>query len=339
MKPINIYTTPTIEGQKIIKSLGIVTANQVAGTGFFSDFAASLSDFFGGNSGVYRDSMSKLYKNVEDQLKLNASKMGADAIVNVRIDFDNISAKNMSMFMASAQGTAVILEEKVKEVSKEPFESVTPEDINTEMLVEQFKRNVDANTPVSNDILDNIIENKSGDLQLIEYMVKYYLYCSRNSDSEFGPKDMIKALTFLSSIPYNDLVEYIYKLETINSKLIKDLRVFNAKEVLKIAQNGNLELACALLACDKESYNQNDIAEMQNIVDFFDNLPSIRHEEIEKGGLFSSEKKVIKCSCGKHVSGIYCEYCNKNEKGLTSYDEKCINRFKYKLSVIKKLLS
>ena len=43
-----ITTTNTIENATIEKYLGEVTTNLVIGTGFFSDFTAQLTDFFGG---------------------------------------------------------------------------------------------------------------------------------------------------------------------------------------------------------------------------------------------------------------------------------------------------
>ena len=44
-----LLTTPLVEGMPIEKYYGLVSTNQVAGTGFLTDFTASLSDFFGGN--------------------------------------------------------------------------------------------------------------------------------------------------------------------------------------------------------------------------------------------------------------------------------------------------
>ena len=43
-----ITTTNTIENATIEKYLGVVTTNLVIGAGFFSDFTAQLTDFFGG---------------------------------------------------------------------------------------------------------------------------------------------------------------------------------------------------------------------------------------------------------------------------------------------------
>ena len=106
MKKIKLYTTPTLEGSLIETYCGLVIANQVAGTGFLTDLTASFSDLFGGNSGAYRNQMDRLYADVIENISQQASALGANAVIGVRVDFDNISAKSMSMFMVSVQGTA-----------------------------------------------------------------------------------------------------------------------------------------------------------------------------------------------------------------------------------------
>ena len=70
-----ITTTNSIENATIEKYLGVVTTNLVIGTGFFSDFTAQLTDFFGGMSGTYRRQMDELYQRAYDALSLKASTM------------------------------------------------------------------------------------------------------------------------------------------------------------------------------------------------------------------------------------------------------------------------
>ncbi len=115
---MQLYTTQKIDGVEIESYLGLVIATQVSGTGFLSDLTASISDIFGGHSGTYRNAMNDLCEDVLKQLKEKAELKGANAIIGVHIDFDNISAKGMSMFMVSAQGTAVKLSDNSKNYSR-----------------------------------------------------------------------------------------------------------------------------------------------------------------------------------------------------------------------------
>ena len=46
-----ITTTPSIEGRQISQYLGIVFGEVISGVNFARDFAAGLTNFFGGRSG------------------------------------------------------------------------------------------------------------------------------------------------------------------------------------------------------------------------------------------------------------------------------------------------
>lgn len=108
-----ITTTSSIENATIESYLGIITTNVVVGTNIFSDLAASLIDIFGGNSGSYQGKLQGIYKTAIFDLTKQANKLGANAIVGLHIDFDEISGGGKSMFMVAVSGTAVKYENKV----------------------------------------------------------------------------------------------------------------------------------------------------------------------------------------------------------------------------------
>ena len=81
--------------------------NVVIGTNVFSDLFASFTDFFGGRSGTYRDGLERIYNEAIKELKEKAIYLGANAIIGLSIDFDEIFGKDKSMFMVAATGTAV----------------------------------------------------------------------------------------------------------------------------------------------------------------------------------------------------------------------------------------
>lgn len=56
-------TTPSIEGRNIVEYKGIVFGEVVSGVNFVKDFAASLSNFFGGRSGSYEDELIQARQN------------------------------------------------------------------------------------------------------------------------------------------------------------------------------------------------------------------------------------------------------------------------------------
>jgi uncharacterized protein YbjQ (UPF0145 family) len=53
-----ITTTSTVQNNQI-KYLGVVTGEVILGANFFKDFAAGLTNFFGGRSGEYESSLEE----------------------------------------------------------------------------------------------------------------------------------------------------------------------------------------------------------------------------------------------------------------------------------------
>ena len=104
-----ITTSPIIENRTITEYLGPIISNEVLGVNVISDSIAGFSDFFGGSSGTYRGKLEDLKRTVLNDLRSQALRQGADAIVGFSIAFNEISGKGKQMFMATATGTAVKL--------------------------------------------------------------------------------------------------------------------------------------------------------------------------------------------------------------------------------------
>ena len=102
-----VSTTSSIANMTIEKHIDLVSANIVIGSNMFSDIAASFTDLFGGQSKSYQNKLKGINNQVIDELKLQASNIGANAIIGLKINFDEISGGGKSMFMVSAVGTAV----------------------------------------------------------------------------------------------------------------------------------------------------------------------------------------------------------------------------------------
>lgn len=101
-------TTPTIEGKSIAEYKGIVFGEVVAGVDFVKDFAASLTNFFGGRSGSYEGELIAARENALAEMEKRARALGADAVIGVDIDYEVLGQAN-NMLMVTASGTAVVL--------------------------------------------------------------------------------------------------------------------------------------------------------------------------------------------------------------------------------------
>lgn len=65
---------------------------------------------FGGNSGTYQRKMDAMYEEAQKKLEKKAVRMGANAVVGFKADFDETSGNGKSMFMLSATGTVCKIE-------------------------------------------------------------------------------------------------------------------------------------------------------------------------------------------------------------------------------------
>lgn len=111
MRDMIISTTNSIEGRSIVSYHGIVTGEAILGTNIFKDFLAGIRDIVGGRSGAYEKSLREAREIALDELQAEAISRGANAIIGVDLDYENISAGgNSSMLMVSASGTAVLLD-------------------------------------------------------------------------------------------------------------------------------------------------------------------------------------------------------------------------------------
>ena len=101
-----ITTTPSVEGRQITDYLGIVFGEVISGVDFVKDFAAGLSNFFGGRSGTYEDELIRAREQAMQEMAQRAHQMGADAVVGVDVDYEVLGTNN-GMLMVTASGTAV----------------------------------------------------------------------------------------------------------------------------------------------------------------------------------------------------------------------------------------
>ena len=104
-----VTTTPSVEGRRILEYKEIVFGEVIAGVNFLKDFAAGLSNFFGGRSGSYEGELIKAREAALREMKNRAAKLGANAVVGVDIDYE-VLGQGGNMLMVTASGTAVVIE-------------------------------------------------------------------------------------------------------------------------------------------------------------------------------------------------------------------------------------
>ncbi len=104
-----ITTTPSIEGKRIVAYKGIVFGEVVSGVDVIKDFAAGITNFFGGRSGSYEGELIDARQNAINEMISRAERAGANAIVGVDVDYE-VLGQGGNMLMVTASGTAVLVE-------------------------------------------------------------------------------------------------------------------------------------------------------------------------------------------------------------------------------------
>jgi len=104
-----LTTTPGVEGKKIVDYKGIVFGEVISGVNFIKDFAAGLSNIFGGRSKSYEGELLEAREAALREMENRAASLGANAVVGVDVDYE-VLGQNGNMLMVTASGTAVVIE-------------------------------------------------------------------------------------------------------------------------------------------------------------------------------------------------------------------------------------
>ncbi len=107
-----VTTTNNIEGKKIVKYLGLVSGEAILGANIFKDFFAGIRDIVGGRSASYEKELREAKDIAIAEMIEQAELLGGNAVIAVDLDYETIG-QGGSMLMVSANGTAIILEEKL----------------------------------------------------------------------------------------------------------------------------------------------------------------------------------------------------------------------------------
>ncbi|MCS7023732.1 MAG: heavy metal-binding domain-containing protein [Bryobacteraceae bacterium] len=105
-----ITTTHSVEGRRVARYLGLVTGEAILGANLFKDLFAGIRDLVGGRSGAYEGELRKAREIALTEMSQQAQALGANAVLGVDLDFEEISPGQGTMLMVTATGTAVVLE-------------------------------------------------------------------------------------------------------------------------------------------------------------------------------------------------------------------------------------
>jgi uncharacterized protein YbjQ (UPF0145 family) len=361
-KDILIVTTSTIEGQKIIRHIKPVTAHIVAGTNVFSDIFADLSDVFGGRSTSYQKQLTSLYNEAIYKLKLAAYELGANCIVGLSIDMDEVSGKNKSMFMLTAIGTAVVTEEIINEPRniniEERYENVSYERLNVLHKKKELLKKAEQGVFNLNDnqwkfVTDNQIH------EIFPFLLKSYQAVVTGQLLQVTVKEFYdKVLIYIDAFPEESKISMLYECLNIEksehilsmlSKIVYDLQLLDLNYVNELLQNDDFQKqkkGLQLVTYNKAFYNKEDVKILGSISDYIQcNFKERGKRTTKKQMLSSKEKEVWICECGKTndigSNNDHCDTCTKDIYGFKNNDitpVKAIENINLKIELISELV-
>ena len=107
---IPLTTTSTLPGFTVLRVVDIISAESVLGINIFRDFLAAVSDIVGGRSKSMQKELRTARQTCLRELRIEAHRIGANAVIGVRLDYSEISGGGKSMLFLAASGTAVTCE-------------------------------------------------------------------------------------------------------------------------------------------------------------------------------------------------------------------------------------
>ena len=102
-----VVTTNDLTGYKVVRHLGMVKGLTVRSRSVVGNLGAAIQIFFGGNITVYTKLAEQTRQEAMDLLVQHAEAMGANAVLAMRYDANEIAAAVTEVL---AYGTAVVVE-------------------------------------------------------------------------------------------------------------------------------------------------------------------------------------------------------------------------------------
>jgi uncharacterized protein YbjQ (UPF0145 family) len=104
---ILVVTSDEVPGRKVVKSLGLVRGQSVRARHLGRDIQAGIRTIVGGKVGVYAELLEKSREEAIDQMTTEAEKVGANAVVAVRMSTADIMGSAAEVLV---YGTTVVVE-------------------------------------------------------------------------------------------------------------------------------------------------------------------------------------------------------------------------------------
>lgn len=348
---IIVTTTDQIENRSIESYIGIVRTSAVVG----NDVA--LADLFSSTARKYSRKLEAIYDKALRDIRLQALAVGANAVVGLHGEFEEVFGKGKTRFIVSLMGTAVSLSPSTQNESDVQGGGVSLYDIRRSQLSLMLTRKLEnQQTNPSEEDWDNIIQYALFDIAPLLYKRYQVLVSETISSSSPTEKKLLldNFIPFMRSLDYDSAVNTVYgdtqTAPYVFCDVVKACDLFCPEKICSMLSPENKHTIISLLESDKAFYTKDDLKRMMVIADFLDNLPDTGRYVEGRGGIFSKTGMLLVCERG-HSSAVelggHCTcqiegsgaICNLNVKGITEREVATIRAFKDKIEILKSLIN
>lgn len=335
-KNILVLTTSSVEGVKVIRYFQPVSAHIVVGANAFRDLFASFTDIFGGRSESYQKVLSTMYKQAIEQLQHDVYRMGANCILGLKIDIDEISGGGKSMFMITAVGTPVITQSAVGAdlSSRTSTSGVSKDALALLSRKNAYLKVVRSDEPITTDAWEFLVNNRV--VEAYPDLLSRFKSVQSQTPVEF---EMIQRFekwlpAFINALPASERLAPLYEMirqeDEINAlrrlyELIRQGDLVDLKQVKSLLEDelfNNKKKGVAIVAFHKDYYSREDLEDLQVILQTLENTFTERGQRTSKKQLLGKDKEVWTCECGRSAInlGENCSFCGRDIFGFTTVE-------------------
>jgi len=315
-------TSDNFKSNEIEKYFGLIDSHIVIGANLFKDVFASFRDIFGGQTKGYKKEIAKLKKAALDELETKAKKIGANAVIAIKVDLDEISGGAKSMFMYNISGTAI----KLKGNYTNAQNDVDIDTLNKEEF-EELRQKIKITEKILSN--NNIVKDVSTVSRYNYWNEELYSrYCKTFFSDQ---KQQFEFYDYIKQVPPKYYINrFLENLDTLKSKqfteILNSLELQNWYDkdliVRAISDENYIKRfrALKLIIFDRNYYSTdliNDFTEIKQRLKTFNSEIDLIEEEKKLTGT----KYYYKCSnCLKkteYKEKDYCRICDSNIYGFS----------------------
>ena len=102
-----LTSSNTLENKDIIDYKGLVTGEFLIGANIYKDIFSGVRDVVEGRTSQYQEELEKARSIAFETMQEKAESLGANAIIGLKISYDNLGGTMGNTILVTAYGTAV----------------------------------------------------------------------------------------------------------------------------------------------------------------------------------------------------------------------------------------